>query len=66
MRKEVRSFCLDPGDLISYVFKSRPWWERIVAIANNSKEFDLLFVLNRLVQIMFVPEILVMKGQIMS
>lgn len=37
-----------------------------MAIAKNNKEFDLLFVLNRLVQINFVPEILVMNGQIMS
>jgi predicted Abi (CAAX) family protease len=32
------SFWTDPvGDLISYVFKSRPWADRIVAIAHNAR-----------------------------
>jgi hypothetical protein len=37
------------GDLISYVFTSTSWADRIMAIAHNAKAFDLLFLLNRLV-----------------
>jgi len=36
-----------------------------VAIANNGKVFDLLFVLNRLMPIDLRPEFLVRNGQIM-
>jgi hypothetical protein len=52
----------DPaGDLISHTFKSRPWTDRLVAIAHNAKAFDLLFVLNRLVKMM-LPD-LITNGQ---
>jgi len=58
------SFWTDPvGDLISYTFKSRPWADRIVAIAHNAKLFDLLFVLTRLVRMKSLPELLIMNGQ---
>jgi len=58
------SFWTDPvGYLISYVFTSRPWADRIVAIAHNAKAFDLLFVLNRLVGMKMIPELLIMNGQ---
>ena len=58
------SFWTDPvGDLISCTFKSRPWTDRIVAIAHNAKVFDLLFVLNRLVRIKLLPELLIINGQ---
>lgn len=36
-----------------------------MAIANNGKVFDLLFVLNRLMPIDLRPEFLVRNGQIM-
>ena len=49
--------------LISYVFKSRSWADRIVAIAYNAKTFDLLFVLNRIVQMKLLPVLLFMNGQ---
>jgi hypothetical protein len=59
-----RSFWTDPvGDLISYTFKSRPWADRVVAIAHNAKAFDLLLVLNRLVLMKLLPELLFMNGQ---
>jgi len=51
------------GDLMSYVFKSRPWADRIVAIAHNTKAFDILIILNRPVQMKLLPELLVMDGQ---
>ena len=58
------SFWTDPvGDLISYTFKSRPWADRIVAIAHNVKAFDLLFVLNRLVRMKSLHELRIMNGQ---
>ena len=52
------SFWTDPvGD-----FKSRPLADRIVAIAHNTKAFDVFFVLNRLVRMKSLPE-LIMNGQ---
>jgi len=54
----------DPvSDLISYVFKSRPWTDRVVAISHNAKTFDLHFVLNRLVLMKLLPKLLIMNGQ---
>lgn len=62
--KRKESFWTDPvGDLISYVFKSRPWADRFVAIAHNANAFDLLFVLNRLVRTKLLPELRIMNGQ---
>jgi hypothetical protein len=56
------SFWTNPvGDLISYTFKSRPWADRIVAIAHSAKAFDLHFVLNRLVQMKSLPDLLILK-----
>ena len=58
--KRKHSFWTDPEvDLISYMFKSRQWADRIVAIAHNAKAFDLLFLLNRLVPIKMLPELLI-------
>jgi hypothetical protein len=58
------SFWTDPvGVLISYTFKSRPWADRIVAIALNAKAFDLHFVMNRLVGMKLLPEQFIMNGQ---
>jgi hypothetical protein len=58
------SFWTDPvGDLISYTFKSRPWADRVVAIAHSTKAFDLHFILNRLVLMKSLPELLIMNGQ---
>jgi hypothetical protein len=62
--KRKYSFWTNPvGDIISYVFESRPWADRVVAVAHNAKAFDLLFVLNRLVRMKLTPELLIMKGQ---
>jgi hypothetical protein len=62
--KRKHSFWSDPvGDLISYTFKTRPWADRIVAIALNARAFDLVFVLNHLVRTKSKPELLIMNGQ---
>jgi hypothetical protein len=60
--KRKHSFWTDPvEERISYTFKSRPWADRIVAIAHNAKAFDLLFVLNGLLRMKLLPE-LIMNG----
>jgi len=42
------SFWQDPvGDLLTYLTEPRPYANKIVAIANNAKAFDLHFILNR-------------------
>jgi hypothetical protein len=56
------SFWTDPiDDLFSYVLRSRPWADRIVAIAHNAKVFDL-FVFNRLLEMKMMPQLLIMNG----
>lgn len=61
--KRKNSFWIDHVvNLISYTFKSRPWADRIVAIAHNAKAFDM-FVLNSLVQMKLLPELLIMNGR---
>jgi len=63
-RTRKHSFWTDPvGDLISYTLKSRPWADRIVAVAHNAKAFDLYFVLNRLGRMKLLAERLIMNGQ---
>jgi hypothetical protein len=50
--KRKHSFWDDPaGDLISYLCKSRPWADKVVAIAHNAKAFDLHFILNRAIML---------------
>jgi hypothetical protein len=62
--KRKHSFWTDRvSDLSSYTFKSRPWADRIVAIAHNAKAFVLHFVLNRPVRMKSLPELLIMNGQ---
>jgi hypothetical protein len=63
-RKRKRRLWTDHvRDLISYVFKTRPWADTVVAIAHNAKAFDLLFVLNRRVRMKLLPKPLNMKRQ---
>ena len=39
--KPRHSFWVDPvGDLLSYLCKTRPWVNKVVAIAHNAKAFD--------------------------
>jgi len=61
--KRKHSFLTDPvDDLISFMFKTRPWTDRIAAIAHNAKASDLLFVQNRRVRMKLMPEVLCMNG----
>ena len=41
------SFYDDPVADLSYLFKPRPWCNRVVAIAHNAKAFDSQFILKR-------------------
>ena len=44
-------------DLIFYTFISRPCADIIVATVHNTQDFNLLFFLNRLLQMKLLPEI---------
>jgi hypothetical protein len=57
------SFWTDPVvELITYLHETRPWADRIVYIAHNAKALDLHFVLNRVIQLKWTPD-LIMNGQ---
>jgi hypothetical protein len=49
------------GELITYLRETIPWADRIVCIAHNAKAFDLHFVLNRIIQLKWTPD-LIMNG----
>ena len=49
------------GDMLTYLCKPHPWANKIVAIANNAKAFDLHFILNRAIRLKWKPE-LIMSG----
>jgi len=52
----------DPlGDMLTYLWKPRPWADKIVTIAHNAKAFDLHFILNRAILLKWKPE-LIMTG----
>jgi len=56
------SFWDDPlWDLLTNLYKPRPWANKIVAIAHNAKTFDLHFILNRAIILKWKPE-LIMSG----
>jgi len=56
------SFCDDPvADMLTYLCKTRPWANKIVAIAHNFNVFDLHFILNRAIILNWKPE-LIMNG----
>jgi hypothetical protein len=60
--KRTHSFWDDPaGDLLMYLCKSRPWADKVVAIAHNAKAFDLHFILNRAIMLRWTPT-LIMNG----
>ena len=60
--KRKHSIWEDPlGVLLSYLTEPRPWAYKIVAIAHNSKSFDLHFILNRAILLKCKPE-LIMNG----
>ena len=49
------------GDTLSYLCESRPWVEKIVVIAHNTKAFDFHFILNRAIVLKWQVE-LIMNG----
>ena len=54
------TFWDDPvGDLFTYLCKSRPCCNKIVAIAHNAKAFDLHFILNRAIFLKWKPKLIV-------
>ena len=60
--KRRHSFYDDPvGDLLSYLCAPRTWYEKVVAIAHNSKGFDAQFILNRAIFMKWQPK-LILKG----
>ena len=57
----------DPvGDMLTYLCNTRPWANKIVAIAHNAKAFDLHFILNRAVMLKWKPELIMSGLKIMS
>ena len=57
--RRKHTFWDDPvGDLLTYLCKSRPWCNKIVAIAHNAKAF-LHFILNRAIFLKWKPKLIV-------
>ena len=50
---------------ITYLCETRPWADRIVCIAHNAKAFDLHFVLNRMIQLKWTPDLITNGMKIM-
>ena len=46
------------GDLLNYLCKSRPWWNKIVTIAHNAKAFDVYVLLNRAILLKWKPKVI--------
>ena len=60
------TFWDDPvGDLLTYLCKSRPWCNKIVAIAQNAKAFDLHFIINRAIFLKWKPKLILNGLKIM-
>ena len=56
------SFWDDPvGDLLTYLCKPRPWANKIFALAQNAKAFELHFIQNWAILLKCKPE-LIMSG----
>ena len=57
------SFWEDPvGDLVSYLCEPRPWCERVIAIAHNTRGFEAQFIRDRAILKKWTPK-LILKGQ---
>jgi hypothetical protein len=50
------------GDLLTYLCETRPWANKVIAIAHNAKAYDLHFILNRSIILKWQPK-LIMNGQ---
>jgi hypothetical protein len=59
MREEEADIWDDPlGDMIICLCEHSPWANKIVAIANNAKAFDLHFIFNRAIMLKWKPELI--------
>jgi hypothetical protein len=54
------------GDLLSYLCETRPWCNKVIAIAHNAKAFDLHFILNRAVILNWQQKLIMNGLKIMS
>jgi hypothetical protein len=55
----LHSFWQDPaGDVLFYLCEQRPWVNKVIAITNNAKSYDLQFLLNRAILLKWQPEII--------
>ena len=60
------SFWDDPlGSMLSYLCEPRPWINKFIAIAHNSKGFDLQFILNRTILLKWRTEVIMYGLKIM-
>ena len=58
--RRKHTFWDDPvGDLLNYLCTSRPWCNKVVAIAHNAKAFDLHFILNKAIFLKWKPKLIV-------
>ena len=65
--KRRHSFWDDPiGGLLTYLYKPRPWANKIVAIAHNAKAIDLHFIPNRAIMLKWKPELITNGLKIIS
>jgi len=61
------SFYDDPvGDLLSYLCETRPWCNKVVAIAHNAKAFDSQFILKRAILLKWNPQLILTGLKIIS
>jgi len=57
--KRHHSFYDDPvEDLLTYLCESRPWCNKIVAIAHNANAFDSQFILKRAIFMKWNPQVI--------
>jgi len=61
--RRSHSFFIDPvGDLLTYLCESRPWCEKVIAIAHNAKGFDAHYILDRAIFLKWTHK-LIFNGQ---
>jgi hypothetical protein len=56
--KRKHSFFEDPVGDLAYLCESRPWCNRVVAIAHNARGFDAQFILQRAILLRWRPELI--------
>jgi hypothetical protein len=53
------------GDMLAYLCEPRPWADKLVAIAQSAKAFDLHFILHRAIFLKWQPEVIMTRVKIM-